>query len=426
MLARNARGTTNVNPVKLSICIPTYNRAPFLNKALGYFIDRYKFNCDYEIVISDNASTDDTRAVVEAFITKGLPIRYYRQIENIGYEKNLGSAFRHAAGDYIVYLADDDILISDEVSKIVTYMETNTDIVACYAPWFIHDEVNIIDHGTFYNVSQNTKFKRGQFAELFSFIIDNHVFPEMGVYRTSTLRAAWTPRSFCYWAFAHLAHYVDQGAVAFLQSPFYRVVTVSRIARDRPQAGDEEAMIAWDRYRGGLEYLLHTGKSRGKIAKDTNNDKLNHEKIHSFTLVRMIVAMRLWAQKKDYIKAYELYTRISASEFNSHPTVQAIKQSLTLLVAVQTLAWLINASAEIDHLILHGVADLPALEALLREMGLSSKISIHNQHETLPPHKICRAAVFVPAVEDRDFYISLGHPQNIVFCEDDIVKHVTL
>ena len=68
-----------MSQVKLSICIPTYNRAPFLEKALNYFVELYQFSFKYEIVISDNASTDSTREIVDRFIAKGLPIegRWY-------------------------------------------------------------------------------------------------------------------------------------------------------------------------------------------------------------------------------------------------------------------------------------------------------------------------------------------------------------
>jgi glycosyltransferase involved in cell wall biosynthesis len=104
-----------VSAIKLSICLPTFNRAVFLNKALAYFVTDYKIPFEYEIVISDNASTDNTREIVDAYISEGLPIRYFRRTENLGYEPNLSSAFRHARGEYNVYLADDDMLIIDGI-----------------------------------------------------------------------------------------------------------------------------------------------------------------------------------------------------------------------------------------------------------------------------------------------------------------------
>ncbi|MGO7419868.1 glycosyltransferase family 2 protein, partial [Rhizobium ruizarguesonis] len=63
--------------IKLSICIPTYNREAYLRNALTYCENDYKFAFPFEIVICDNASTDGTQQVVEEFIARGQPIRYY-------------------------------------------------------------------------------------------------------------------------------------------------------------------------------------------------------------------------------------------------------------------------------------------------------------------------------------------------------------
>lgn len=415
-----------MNAVKLSICLPTYNRASFLKKALGYFVDTYKFPCDYEIVISDNASTDDTRSVVGTFIGQGLPIRYYRRNENIGYEPNLASIFRHARGEYAVYLADDDMLVCEGLAEALHYMDNNIEVTACYAPWFLHDEIKSQDVCTFYDVKQNTKFSKGRFSETLSFIVDEHVFPEVGIYRTSAIRAAWVPRYFAYWAFSHLAHYLDQGAIAFLSKPFYRAITISTLTRDRPQAGNDEALTAWDRYKGGLEYLLHLGARRGTV--DLTPERRHHyeTQIKRFTLSRMAVAMRLWVEKREYVKAYELYTRLTLNGFSQHPDVLAIRDSLPLMVAVQTLAWLTNAAAEVNRLLLHNVDDRHSLEGLLRELGLRPDIKVEGDIPDLTPEEIERTAVFVPSLQDREVYLARGHAPNLVFAEEDIVQPVAV
>ncbi|KQW54826.1 MULTISPECIES: glycosyltransferase family 2 protein [Ensifer] len=413
-----------MSDVKLSICIPTYNRADFLTKALTYFVETYEIPYNYEIVISDNASPDNTGEVVENFIAKGLPIRYFRCQENLGYEPNLASAFRHARGEYNIYASDDDMLVMDGLIEAISYMDKNPDLVVCYAPWYLHNEQLNVDHGSFYTVDNDVKFKHRNFMSVFNFLIDQHVFPEVGIYRSAALRAAWVPRYFAYWAFSHLAHYLDIGAVAFLKKPFYRAVIVSKIVRDRPQAGNEEVMTAWDRYRGGLEYFLYVGAKRGAIEQTADMRAVYDEAIKQFTLTRMGVAMRFWAAKKDYVRAYELYTRLLLGGHRNNPDVTQISGSIHLMAAVQTLAWLVNASAEVNRLVLYGVADHASLESLLREAGLRNDVAVISYEPDQAPDVIERSAVFVNDAADRDAFVTRGFPPNLILSDADITRAI--
>lgn len=70
----------------LSICIPTYNRAPYLKKCLDSLVCQPEFlKGDVEIVISDNASTDDTCTLVTGYQRRYSNITYHRNDHNIGY-----------------------------------------------------------------------------------------------------------------------------------------------------------------------------------------------------------------------------------------------------------------------------------------------------------------------------------------------------
>lgn len=415
-----------VSQVKLSICIPTYNRAAFLEKALGYFVNLYQFSYKYEIIISDNASTDDTREVVDRFIAEGLPIRYLRQSENFGSGANVVSAFSRAQGEYVLYLADDDVLINDGMRDAIRYLDLNPEVTACYAPWYTHDEVEERDHTPFYSVDKDTKFRKREFEPVFDFLVERHVFPEIGIYRTSALRSAWVPRHFAYWAFAYLAHFLEQGAVAFLKKPFYRQVVRSKIARDRPQAGHADVLTAWDSYRGGLEYFLYSGAKRGAVKLTPDRRLYLDAQVKDFTMVRMSVALRMWIMKRDYIRAYELYARLMLAGFEHHPDVQQARPVLPLMVALQTVMWHTNSVAEIDRLVLHGVDDHNAIEELLRELGLRSEITVVPQTTQLTPDEIARTAVFVTADSDRKHYIRKGHLPNLVISEGDILSHVLI
>lgn len=415
-----------MSQVKLSICIPTYNRARFLEKALTYFVELYQFPYNYEVIVCDNASTDDTREVVDGFIAKGLPIRYFRQAENRGPYPNILSAFSRVSGEYVIYLADDDVLINDGVRDAIRYLDLNPEVTVCYAPWYTHDEVEGRDNVPFYTVDKDTKFKKREFEPVFDFLVERHVFPEIGIYRTSALRSAWVPRHFAYWAFAYLAHFLEQGAIAFLKKPFYRQVVRSKITRDRPQEGHAEVLTSWDSYRGGLEYFLYSGAKRGAVRLTTDRRLYLDAQIKDFTMTRMSVALRMWMMKRDYIRAYELYSRLMLAGFEHHPDVQQAKPVLPLMVALQTVMWHANSVAELDRLVLHGMDDPGAIEDLLRQLGLRSDIVIVPQTTQLTAEEIARTAVFVTADSDRKHYLRKGHAQNLVISESDILSHVLI
>lgn len=65
---------------------------------------------DLELIVSDNASLDETHTVVLGFIQKGFPIRYVANEANIGPDRNIDACFHLASGRYVWVIGDDDIL----------------------------------------------------------------------------------------------------------------------------------------------------------------------------------------------------------------------------------------------------------------------------------------------------------------------------
>ena len=105
--------------IRFSVIIPTYNRSGLLREAIEALIHQEEPGCAYEIIPVDNASTDDTRQVVEELAQNSpVPIRYlYEPKPGSHYARNTG--FKAARGE-ILGLIDDDIIVArDWVRKIV-------------------------------------------------------------------------------------------------------------------------------------------------------------------------------------------------------------------------------------------------------------------------------------------------------------------
>jgi len=107
----------------LTIAIPTYNRARCLRELLSGLIDQLKNESRVELIISDNASPDETPAVVKDFVARGLEVRYIRNATNIGPDANFLQCFEQARGKYVWLFSDDDLLVPGGIAKIVTYCE---------------------------------------------------------------------------------------------------------------------------------------------------------------------------------------------------------------------------------------------------------------------------------------------------------------
>lgn len=96
-----------MNTPKVSIGMPVYNGENFIKEALDSLLAQ-TFT-DFELIISDNASTDETEAICQDYAAKDMRIRYIRQTENRGAIANFKFVLDEAVGEYFMWAAADDI-----------------------------------------------------------------------------------------------------------------------------------------------------------------------------------------------------------------------------------------------------------------------------------------------------------------------------
>jgi len=96
----------------VSVVVPTFNRSGNLKNALNSFIKQKSNNFEFEILVVDNGSTDDTRQVIERFTqNNNVAIRYFLETrQGLHYARNTG--IKNARGDIIVF-GDDDIIAQE-------------------------------------------------------------------------------------------------------------------------------------------------------------------------------------------------------------------------------------------------------------------------------------------------------------------------
>jgi len=115
----------------LSIAIPTWNRANSLNKALSYLLPQIvSYSNMIEVIIPDNASTDNTKGVISSYVKKYSSINFqiYCQKENTGAFCNAKKCRELSNGKFLWILSDDDYILNGVVAKVINYLKNNDDI----------------------------------------------------------------------------------------------------------------------------------------------------------------------------------------------------------------------------------------------------------------------------------------------------------
>ena len=114
----------------LTIAIPTYNRSKFLRRLLELLASEVKgLENEVELLVSDNASTDETQAVCKE-MTGRLPLRYHRQERNVGFDHNALWIVENAQGEYLWMFGDDDLMVEGSIGRMLAFLKEQKTSVA--------------------------------------------------------------------------------------------------------------------------------------------------------------------------------------------------------------------------------------------------------------------------------------------------------
>lgn len=140
----------------LSICIPTFNRAKYLDVNLRLLSEQIDIN-KVQIVVSDNFSSDNTKEIVDKYTN--LNIKYFKQKENVGFINNFEILPDIADGEYIWFMGDDDIIAFNGVSEILHILKNNN-ISLYYVNQEVYSEQDLNKRTI--SISNNKFYKDGR------------------------------------------------------------------------------------------------------------------------------------------------------------------------------------------------------------------------------------------------------------------------
>jgi glycosyltransferase involved in cell wall biosynthesis len=128
---------------RVSIGLPVYNGHAFLRAAIESILAQ-TFT-DFELVICDNASTDDTPAICQAFAVADPRVRYVRNETNLGAAPNFNKAFRLSRGEYFKWAAADDRIEPEFLRCCVAVLDADASAVLCHTrPGIINAESQVL------------------------------------------------------------------------------------------------------------------------------------------------------------------------------------------------------------------------------------------------------------------------------------------
>jgi glycosyltransferase involved in cell wall biosynthesis len=139
----------NSSKPRVSIGLPVRNGARYLGEAVDSLL-RQTYT-DFELIISDNASTDQTEAICREYVARDPRVRYYRSSQDVGLANNYNYLFIRARGEYFKWAAADDVHEPDYLARCLDVLERDPGVVLAYGKVRFIDEnggpLNVTDSG---------------------------------------------------------------------------------------------------------------------------------------------------------------------------------------------------------------------------------------------------------------------------------------
>lgn len=134
-----------VNNVKISVIMGIYNCSSTLDEAIGSLLNQtYK---DWELIMCDDGSTDNTFEIAECYAKKYSNIHLYRNDKNMGLNYTLNKCLGYANGKYIARMDGDDISLPERFEKEIDFLESNKEYSIVSTPMEYFDNSGVFSVG---------------------------------------------------------------------------------------------------------------------------------------------------------------------------------------------------------------------------------------------------------------------------------------
>lgn len=122
---------SDMKPIKLSLCIPTYNRPEEFRRMFSKVVTQ--LTEDVEIVIRDDSNTSETKNIFDELVYNKNINKQYHVGEKIGLDSASLFLFEHAKGEFVWLFSDDDELLDGGIEEVLAIINANSDLSAIWA-----------------------------------------------------------------------------------------------------------------------------------------------------------------------------------------------------------------------------------------------------------------------------------------------------
>jgi glycosyltransferase involved in cell wall biosynthesis len=208
---------------RLTIGLPVYNGETYLAESIDALLGQtYK---DFELIISDNASTDGTAGICQRYAQQDPRVRYIRQPTNIGLAPNHNVVVEQARGELFKWAACDDLYARDLIERCVDALDQYPDVVLAHSWSARIDGSGTVTHAYKYPLNTSAAQAPERFRSL---LFGSGGDDDYGVIRTDVLRRTAMKESY---------HHADRTIIVelALYGRFYQVPDWLYFRRDHPQ-----------------------------------------------------------------------------------------------------------------------------------------------------------------------------------------------
>lgn len=174
-------------PPAVSIGVPVYNGERYVQRTLEALL-RQTFS-DFELIITDNGSTDGTEAICREFARRDPRVRYHRADRNQGVVRNFNWCFELARGRYFKWNAADDMVAPTFLEKCLAVLEADRSVVIAFTRSVFIDELDQVKRPNTYDAEVDDPRPHVRFSRLINIDHRRHSAQEIyGLIRADALR----------------------------------------------------------------------------------------------------------------------------------------------------------------------------------------------------------------------------------------------
>ena len=214
---------------RLTIGLPVYNGERYLAQAIDALLGQsYK---DFELIISDNASTDGTAEICQRYVRQDARVRYIRQPKNIGLAPNHNVVVEQARGELFKWAANDDLYARELIERCIDALDEHPDVVLAHCWTARIDGSGAVTLAYEYPLNTSSPRPPERFRSL---LFDSGGDDDYGVIRTEVLRRTAMKESY---------HHADHTIIAelALYGRFYQVPDWLYFRRDHPERAERSS-----------------------------------------------------------------------------------------------------------------------------------------------------------------------------------------